>query len=190
MLEKNRVLQIIRKYMFSKTLKLQKIHKFQNEKYNIVSVFSKIECQELILNTDVFVSGSDQIWNAWHSFNPFFFLSFVGDCKRVAYASSMGSNNIPSKYKQEIKTYLSKFSHIGLREQSAVPILQDLLERNDIVQVLDPTFLLSANDWNALASEANIEFVLPDKYILCYFIGNNDFYIQQLLDVNPHCSPS
>ena len=164
--------------------KQQKLADFVSKNYNLCrSINDKRQLKKLIADTDVFITGSDQIWNTIYKFNPFYFLDFAEDAKRVAYASSIGLQDFPEEHKPEIKRMLSKFSHIGLREETAVQIVSKLLNRNDILQVLDPTFLLDSNDWKNIGDEANIEIKLPQTYILCYLIGNNEWYKEQLNDV-------
>ena len=164
--------------------KQQKLADFVSENYNFCKpINDKRQLKKLIADTDVFVTGSDQIWNTVYRFNPFCFLDFAGDAKRVAYASSIGLQDFPEEHKPEVKRMLSKFSHIGLREETAVRIVSKLLNRNDILQVLDPTFLLASNDWEKIGNEANIEIQLPKTYILCYLIGNNEWYKGQVKDV-------
>ena len=53
----------------------------------------------LLSEVDVFMTGSDQIWNCCHRFDSFMFLDFVGGGKRVAYASSIGTNCVPENMK-------------------------------------------------------------------------------------------
>ena len=166
-----------------KTKALKKLYAFQKEKYNICHIYFPNQYKRLLNHTDVFVAGSDQIWNAWFSFTPFYFLDFAKGKKRIAYASSIGTNDFPEKYKVEIKKLLSRFSHIGVREQAAVKAITKLLNRDDVQQVLDPTFLLEPHEWNELTKEADIEMKLPPKYLLCYLIGNNPNYAEQLLNV-------
>jgi len=177
------ILQLRDKNKLEETKALKKLYAFQKEKYEICHIYFRKQYKKLLNQTDVFVTGSDQIWNAWYSFNPFYFLDFAKDKKRIAYASSIGANDFPEKYKNEIKKLLSSFTHIGVRELTAVKTISSLLKRNDIVQVLDPTFLLEPHEWNQLAKEADVELKLPSKYILCYLIGNNPHYKKQLLNV-------
>lgn len=168
----------------NQSVKQQKLSVFIDENYNIYkSIYCKKQLKKLIAKTDVFVTGSDQIWNTVYKFNPNNFLDFAGDAKRIAYASSIGLQDFPEEHKPEVRRMLSKFSHIGLREDSAVKVVSRLLDRNDIIQVLDPTFLLDFNDWNLICNKARIEVLLPKSYILCYLIGNNDRYKEQLKDV-------
>lgn len=166
------------------TVRQKKLAQFISQNYNLCKpINDRKQLDKLISKTDVFVTGSDQIWNTVFNFNPFNFLDFAIDAKRIAYASSIGLQDFPENHKPEVRRMLSKFSHIGLREETAVRIVSKLLNRNDVTQVLDPTFLLSSYDWTQIADDAQIELKLPDKYIFCYLIGNNEWYKRQLMDV-------
>lgn len=167
------------------TPKQQKLSKFISTNYNLCkSINSKRQLSKLIKNTDVFVTGSDQIWNTSYNFNPFYFLDFVDNAKRIAYASSIGLQDFPNQHKPEVKKLLSKFKHIGLREETGVYAISKLLCRTDVVQVVDPTFLLDAKDWKNISQNSHIEIELPEKYIFCYLIGKNKWYEDQLKKVS------
>lgn len=166
------------------TPKQKKLQQFIQDNYNLAeAINSKRQLNRLVDSTDVFVTGSDQIWNTVYCFNPFYFLDFAKDKKRIAYASSMGISDFPNEHKQAVKSLLSKFQHIGVREQTAAKTISSLLDRNDIRQVLDPTFLLDRKDWFEISEKADIEIDIHDKYIFCYLIGNNSWYKEQLQDV-------
>lgn len=161
-----------------------KLKIFISTNYNqIENVYIPSELNNVVRSTDVFVAGSDQIWNTINSFNSFYFLDFVKETKRIAYASSIGIEDFPPKHKPEVKRMLAKFAHIGLREETGVKAVSSLLGRNDIVQVVDPTLLLDNGEWGTFAEKANIEFVLPKRYILCYLIGKNEWYVKQIQKV-------
>lgn len=177
------ITQIREKKKMWKRNSLKKLYAFQQEKYRICYIYFPKQYKKLLNQTDVFVTGSDQVWNAWYTFNPFYFLDFAKNKKRISYASSIGTNDFPEQYKKEIQNLLSRFIHIGVRERGAVNAISALLKRNDIQQVLDPTFLLDSQEWNMLAKEADIELKLPSRYIFCYLIGNNPHYTEQLLSV-------
>ena len=168
-------------YLFS--AKGRKLKRFHSEKYKIRTALTSYGQKQILDNTDVFVAGSDQIWNVSHAYSPFMFLDFAQDKKRVAYASSIGTNEIEEGYKTLVKKHLQKFHSIAVREKTAVKTLNDLLEEEKVVQVLDPTFLLSASEWKCLANEATFDYELPEKYALCYFIGNNSEYKSQLAEI-------
>ncbi|MCD8184138.1 MAG: polysaccharide pyruvyl transferase family protein [Bacteroides sp.] len=157
-----------------------KLQRFNREKYNVFRLYSFFDYQYLLRHISVFITGSDQVWNTMHHYDPFYFLSFAGKCKRIAYAPSIGTTQVNQTFQDAVKNHLLKYQHIGVREQSAVQILSELTDRNDIAQVVDPTFLLDAKDWRSLAEDAEVELQLPQRYILCYLIGNNDNYLSQL----------
>lgn len=165
------------------SIKDKKIKKFINDNYNLKIIYSQKQKQKLLQATDVFITGSDQIWNTKYNFDPFYFLDFAGSNKRIAYASSMGISDFPNEHKAEIKRLLLKFSHIGVREKTALESISRLLNRNDIQQVLDPTFLLDNKEWTTISKDAFLEFKVPQKYILCYLIGNNPWYKEDLRKV-------
>ena len=123
-----------------------KLYDFIHGNFNIVSPIFKPDFIRLVSSTDVFISGSDQIWNVRHKYDPFMFLDFVGNKKWVAYVSSIGISSILEEYRNDMKRLLLKFTHVGVREEAAIDIPTNLTGRNDIVQILDHTFLLRPDD--------------------------------------------
>lgn len=177
------IVHIIKFILSFKSKKARKIYMFHKENYRQVYISTRSQYNRVLETTDVFLAGSDQIWNTHHNYNPFFFLYFAKNKKKIAYASSIGTSHIPVKYEILVKDHLLNFQHIGVREETAAVVLNNLTERRDIVQVLDPTFLLSYNDWQDLAATAKIEIDLPEKYILCYCVGARDNYQSQLNEI-------
>jgi hypothetical protein len=55
-----------------------------------------------------------------------------------------------------------------------------LTDRDDIKTVVDPTFLLTKEEWQYVGNSPSFEIDMPSKYILCYFIGNNANYGEQV----------
>lgn len=153
---------------------------FQKACYNVVDVFSKSQLRKLIHSTDVFITGSDQIWNTRFALSPHSFLDFAESKKRVAYASSIGLDDFPEEHKPIVKAWLSEFSHIGVREKTGKEILERLLPGKRIYQVLDPTLLLTADEWRRMSADADLNVDFPKRYILCYLIGARANYAAQL----------
>lgn len=179
-------MRLIKRLLNRKTseLRLKKLRRFIKANYKVIdNLCISLDLHNLVQNTDVFLTGSDQIWNTVYSFNPFYFLDFAKDKKRVAYASSMGISDFPDEHKPEVKRLLSKFQHIGVREQTAVKAISSLLGRSDVQQVLDPTFLLDKNNWFIISQSASIEIEIPQRYVFCYLLGNNPWYKEQIADV-------
>lgn len=166
---------ILRKIKYSRNAKYRKTFKFQRSGYNMVYVNSMGQKKRLLSQTDVFITGSDQIWNTYFAFNPFFFLDFATENKKcISYASSLGTNSIATPYKDSVKKLLSKFQHISLREDTGVDVVNSLLGCDKAVQVIDPTLLLTGNDWADICSNAQVEIELSTPYALCYLVGNNE----------------
>lgn len=174
-------IKLSREKLLYKKIKLRRFHK---ENYNIAnSINSQRQLDGFVESMDVFISGSDQIWNTLNKFDSFFFLDFAKDKKRISYASSMGITDFPEEHKPDVKKLLSKYQHIGVREKTAVKAISSLLGRTDIQQVVDPTFLLEKKEWSKISDKAQIEFKIPQKYLFCYLIGNNPWYKEQTLEV-------
>lgn len=127
---------------------------------------SNEELKKNIPEADMYICGSDQIWNC--KFNngkdPAFYLDFVPKEKiKVSYAASFATDNIDDKYKPIIKERIKNLNYIGVRETSALTILKDL-DIHDGVQVMDPVFLIDKNDW----SNITYNIKSKQKYIFVY----------------------
>ena len=119
---------------------------------------------------DVILSGSDQIWNPTifpdKHFDPVFFGTF-DDCRKISYAPSFGVPKLPDGMDAELAGYLESYSHVSARERQGQAIIKQASGR-DATVVLDPTLLLTKEEWGAMARPLP---KLPEKYILCYCIN-------------------
>ena len=120
-------------------------------------------------NFDAYVCGSDQVWSP-RGFDSSYYLDFVEDSTRlIAYAPSFGCDSLePFACAAEIGGLLRRFGHIGVRESAAVDIVERCTGKRPPV-VVDPTLLLSANDWSTFARP--VDEVGP--YCLVYFLGDD-----------------
>lgn len=114
---------------------------------------------------DLFVTGSDQVWNPRMntSLDPYFLTFAPSDKPRVSYASSFGVSALPDHTKSTYKERLSAFDRLSVREAQGVKIIHDLLGRPP-EHVLDPTLLLTDVDWANVAVPVD----LPTPYVLIY----------------------
>ena len=128
---------------------------------------------------DCFVVGSDQIWR--HPYNKNFpgvsnsFLDFAKDwnVKRIAYAASFGTDKW--EYNEE-ETELcgklaQKFNAISVREDSAVELCKDKFGA-DAIHLLDPTMLLSTDEYKELFTQAKTPKSLGN--LMCYILDPNN----------------
>lgn len=76
---------------------------------------------ELEEEYDAFITGSDQVWNIkCIDADDAYFLSFVKNKPRYAYAVSMGANNaFAIKENNKYVQYISRFNRISVRENNA-----------------------------------------------------------------------
>ena len=100
---------------------------------------------------DAIVVGSDQVWRATMSDIPTYFLSFTKamKMKRIDYAASFGTDDLNEYSKMDMKIAsesIKLFDAVSVREKSGVRLCRDYFKM-DAVHVLDPTMLLSKDDY-------------------------------------------
>lgn len=123
------------------------------------------------IQSDLYVVGSDQVWNSQLSegkLDPVYFLDFTDSGNKVAFSSSIGRTDITEDELKEMKYYLDKFKAISVREQSAKDLLESVNVSN-VVNVLDPVFLLQKEDYKKF-----IKPVKYDRYLLVYSFERNE----------------
>ena len=130
---------------------------------------------------DYFIAGSDQIWNPIFKCNSDReFLVFTAVEKKIAYAASIGLDELPPGVTHKYKEYISAFKAVSVREDSAADIIERLGCARPKV-VLDPTMILPTNRWKAIADQSKIR--IKQRYALVYFLGTRtkeyDFFILQ-----------
>lgn len=128
-----------------------------------------------------FVAGSDQIWNPLFEMNSGReFLDFANKKQKTAYAASIGLTYLPEKYMKQYKEWLKDFQFISMRENEGARIIKQLIGR-DVPVVLDPTMLLSREEWSQVAEKSR--FKPHKKYIAKYVLGiKNVDYDRYVLD--------
>ena len=102
-------------------------------------------------NYDVYVVGSDQCWRPrYNAFLSSMFLDFAKDdkVKRIAYAASFGTDQWEfTPMQMEICAPLARqFDFVSVREDSGIKLCKEHLGV-DAVHVLDPTLLLTKEDY-------------------------------------------
>lgn len=151
-------------YFFVRIPRKTKFREFRN----YIKMSPPLSCDNLnsIENKyDAFIAGSDQIWNdSLTNFDSSYYLDFVKSPeKKLSYAASFGFENIPDNLKLKYKDLLNDFSIFNMREESGVKNINQLLGRPANL-VLDPTMLLTKDDWNKVGVFSRRKY----KYILVY----------------------
>lgn len=131
--------------------------KFVRKKLNMTSYhsFSEIKPCEY----DAFIVGSDQIWREKYVCGSYkrsiesSFLDFAEtwNVKKISYAASFGTDVWEYTKQQTIscKRLIGKFSAVSVRESSGIALCEKYLGVK-AVQVLDPTLLLTKEDYCVL----------------------------------------
>lgn len=133
---------------------------------------SKQELGQEAKNYSAFIVGSDQLWLPSNISANYYTLNFVPNgigVKKVAYATSFGIAQLPTRQAQLAKEFLPRLDSIMVREVSGQKLIKQLIGK-EVPVVCDPTLLFSAEEWG---QELPLSHRVSDPYILCYFLGNN-----------------
>ena len=120
---------------------------------------------------DVIATGSDQVWNYRYLYgDSAFMLSFLPQSmKRISIASSFACKEITSQYLDKYYTYLSRYNAFSVRELFGKEILENQLKLSSHVKVmLDPTLLLSCDQWLSIIPEKPMKRLGGKPFILLY----------------------
>lgn len=198
--------------------KYRRFKKYEKEREKNFLIFdkkiSKIKYKNVDLKKyDCVIVGSDQVWNPLdlQSQQIVEEVNKIENNKIISYAASIAVDNIPEQYKEKYKKQFLKINHLSVRENEGKKIIEDLTNRDDLNVIVDPTMMLSVEEWDKVSSKPKqmekFEFE-EGKYILTYFLGNlskkakdemnkfatdNNLKIINLLDKNDPfytCGPS
>lgn len=124
-----------------------------------------------------FVIGSDQVWNpdcCEEKYFLHFLLDFVHDAKKkVSYAPSIGKTKLDAGTTNLFSKYLKDFAYISCREKTGCDILKNILSK-EITQVVDPTLLLSPDEWRKIAKYP----AKTNRAVVCYILGEKDCIVE------------
>lgn len=121
---------------------------------------------------DVLIAGSDQIWNFVHTDRlDVYFLMFANRMgkKKVSYAASISIKDIPRKLRNDYGTYLRNIDCLSVRELQGAELIEKYWDL-DAEVVLDPTFLISKQEW--IGEVAKVPHVEGD-YLLIYTLSGS-----------------
>ena len=123
---------------------------------------------------DVYLVGSDQVWRKSVTLKMKDYLfGFVGSGKKkCSYAASFGVDHweFNAHETNKIKNLFKSLDIITVREDSAIGMLKQNIGV-DAVQVLDPTMLLTKEEYCSLI--ADMPTIGDDSFIFSYILDNN-----------------
>lgn len=148
---------------------------FKNINFTFIPRDSTSDFMNDIPPYDIYLTGSDQVFNIGNKNTDIYYQRFAKNgAKKLAYAPSFGVGEFDTDYIDKIKTDILDFDALSCREESGAAVLSQITERN-IPRVLDPTLLLSAQEWDRVAVQPNYR----RKYIFIYDLNGG----QALVDM-------
>ena len=184
----------VKKYMPVKSawrniqIKHYKIKRFWGKHFKLSSMTYSTpgELQSSTPVYDIYVTGSDQVWNPrFMKGDPSFFLSFTPEgAQKVAFSPSFACAEIPDSHVPAYKKLLSEYTHISVREQNGAQIVKNLLDRN-VPVTLDPTLLLTPVEWKRLCPAPKKKSP-RQQYILAYVLNYAFNVVPYIYDLIKH----
>jgi len=182
-----RITSMLLKYLYKRKIennKAKRIESFKNFTKNCILETKYTISVDNIPDTlatkfDYFITGSDQVWNPFiKQGTSIYFLTFAQKIKRIAYSPSFGVSEIPSKYIENYKVWLSEMSKLSVRENSGSAIIRKLTGRDAIV-LIDPTLMLTKEKWISISKRASNK---PKKeFLLKYILGTSSHDYKRII---------
>ena len=159
-----------------KNKKRNQFFRFIKENIRVSCSYTKETLADSNEKYDCFMTGSDQVFNLECSnYDENYFLDFVKeDKKKNSYAASFGFDTAPEEDKKKYKRLLSGFKNISVREKQGIKITEEIADKK-AVEVLDPTLLISGNEWREIVKETP---KYDKKYILIYALKPSNMLME------------
>lgn len=155
--EKNTIKRIIKKALILPNyFKLKKRNKsftsFRKDFFKLSKKFrSALEIKNTVLDYDICITGSDQVFNPLIHNSDIYYLSFCNGVTKVAYAPSFGIKDF-TKVKEKTKKLIKEFKYLSCREADGAEFLSTVTG-NVVPTVSDPVFLLSPEKWSKITTK-------------------------------------
>lgn len=170
-----KLIYIICRRFFMKRFALRKA-KFDLFREKMIPHSSKVYSNRNICETvdayDVFITGSDQVWSTrWGGLLPLYWLSYVPSIKvKIAYAASISCLGFTDEESVIVKEYLADYDAISVREDESKILLDNVLKNDiDIYHTVDPTMLLTRDQWDEICPKR----IIDGEYILAYLLEDS-----------------
>ncbi len=141
--------------------------------HNIVNVNGYTELAARGKGYDAVLLGSDEKWLPGFSFGNLTSLRFVPDnVRKISYATSLGVSEYPKYCWTTSRKAWNRFNYLSVRETQGADIIKQICGPDTkVTVVVDPTYLMTKQEWENVF---HIEKKKNEKYIFCYFLGNDD----------------
>lgn len=164
---------------------VQRFLQFRKERLNLTREYKNFaELEVDSPDADIYVTGSDQVWNPKINFDRAYYLQFGRkDAVHASYAASIGLSRIPEEYEKELIDRIRQIPFRSVRENTAQTILQQYDISSSVH--IDPTVLLDKNDYDSIAVAPSVH----KPYVLLYLLimpDNIKEYLDELRKLYPN----
>ena len=146
---------------------------FRNSFLNLTDLCNDYkDVKKIVDYYDVAIVGSDQVWSkriTGGSFDPVFFLEGMNIKRKVSYAASAG-DDIKDEDINLFKKMVEHLDYVSVREPSLGSQINKILDDKEVIDVLDPVFLISEDEWRNI----NKDFRKKDRYVFVYNVSSED----------------
>lgn len=148
---------------------------FMHEETGLTTPCNREGVCDVCSGFDFVIAGSDQVWNVnLTGDDSTYFLDFLPNpAMRKSYAASIGLSELPASF--DYKEVLAGFSSLLLREATGAKLVKHLLPESMPQVVLDPTLLLSRDDWSHVARGCR---EAGQRFIACYTVSEREKTLQ------------
>lgn len=159
----------LRRYPARKS-KQQKFRQFSERYLDLTSPCTEAQIPD---DFDLYVHGSDQIWN--EKLTGGLDKIYLGEypvkaqAKKITYAASMKVQLPDEQAKAIFTASLGNFQALSVREQELISLLQPFYSQGTIVPVVDPTLLAPRSLWEPFIRLR--EGVPTERYVALYRVG-------------------
>ena len=166
---KGRLANVVRRPMILK--KERAFEAFRREHIRSTMPLSRDELPGACESFDHIVVGSDQVWNGnVTGFDSSYFLDFIKAPERKAtYAVSIGQDEMPMVHDVDYVQLIGDFPIVLARERTGADALRRICSDSEIEVVLDPTLLLSGDEWRMVAGDRPAR--PRGGYVFVYAVG-------------------
>ena len=122
-----------------------------------------------ISTLDYLSVGSDQVWNPYfiRRYEDWFMLDFVSSNRKIALSPSIGIGELNDKQAHRLAKSLRTYNAVSVRERRGAELIKECAGI-DAEVICDPTLVLPAEEWRAVADGR----YTPDApYVFTYLLG-------------------
>lgn len=187
--QKEKIKHVIRILLAPYYVKFNKYKRFYKENKKLIKTYRKIVYKEkhfkkLNKKFDLFIAGSDQIWNPNFRVNKGMYVNLLGFAspeKKLAVSPSIGVDELNNEQCDLFKKYLQNFENLSCREIQGAELLKNLTGK-PVESLIDPTLMLSVQEWDAYAKKPSFHND-GDKYIFTYLLGEANTYYLYIINL-------